>query len=378
MMKEKGFGPPVYASLVLAFASFGDAYLYAFLPVNATGIGLSLASVGLLLSINRFIRLFANQWLLVILAKYGFRLITIVAAGLAALSTLGYGAGLGLVGWLLMRVIWGVAFSAMRISSLTYALGHHSQGLSLGISRSVYELGPMAALLLGPLLIAWLGHSWAFICLGLASLPAVYFAFRLPDLTPEIPATGRAIAIPTPFNMLTFFITFAVEGVMVVVLGAALIKSDFQLTPASAAATAAAYLAYRRFCLIFLSPLGGWLADRLGLARVLIAATLFICVGLVMVTIGWPMAGFAVAFLFGSIQAALGPGVVAAGRVSAVSANATWRDAGAAFGTLTGGLLLTSGHLSLSFIVLAIGIAIALLAYLRSLHYTFKTLIAWK
>ncbi|MEQ8531033.1 MAG: hypothetical protein RIB86_04245, partial [Imperialibacter sp.] len=109
MMKEKGFGPPVYASLVLAFASFGDAYLYAFLPVNATGIGLSLASVGLLLSINRFIRLFANRWLLVVLSKYGFRLVTIVAAGLAALSTVGYGAGLGLVGWLLMRVIWGVA-----------------------------------------------------------------------------------------------------------------------------------------------------------------------------------------------------------------------------------------------------------------------------
>lgn len=378
MTRPKDLGPPIYASLVLAFASFGDAYLYAFLPLNADALGLSAASIGILLSINRFIRLFANQWLVGVFARYGFRTVTIAAAALAAASTLGYGVGLGFSGWLAMRIAWGLAFAGMRISSLSYALTHEEKGLSLGISRSVYELGPVAGLLLGPWLLTWVGSPWTFTILGIASLPALFFAFGLPALTPETLAAKKKVNTHATFNVLTFAITFAAEGVVVIVLGAALLESSWGLSPAAAVATTAAFLAFRRFCLIFLSPLGGWLADRLGMTGVLTASAVLICVGLILAAAGLPSAGFAIVFLFGSVQAALGPGAVASGRTQAVAVNATWRDAGAAFGTLTGGLLLTSGYLSVAFFVLAAGIFVSLLAYLKSHDDPIKRLIIWK
>ena len=381
MIKNKGFKSPVYASLALALASFGDAYLYAFLPVNALNVGLSVASVGILLSINRFIRIFANQWMVGVFARYGFRLVTILATALAALSTFGYGAGLGLAGWLLMRILWGLAYSAMRISSLSYALEHKQQGLSLGISRAVYELGPLGGLALGPLLVEVLGPSQAFLALGVASLSALYFAARLPEISIQPSDATRVFRIPNIFNTLTFLVTFAAEGILVVVLGITLMEGDYDLTPAAAGILAASFLAYRRLALIFLSPLGGWLADKWGLQQVLALSVLFVCGGLGLLAFGFTFSGLATTFLFSSVQATLGPGGATdhqQERVQAVSENATWRDIGAAFGALAGGFLLTSPYLTEVFLGLAIGIFAALLLYLKSLDFHFSHIISWK
>ena len=47
--------------LVIAIGMFGDTLLYAVLPLYHDQFGLSLAMVGVLLSLNRWIRLFANS-----------------------------------------------------------------------------------------------------------------------------------------------------------------------------------------------------------------------------------------------------------------------------------------------------------------------------
>lgn len=381
MIRNSGFKSPVYASLALALAGLGDAYLYAFLPVNAVNVGLSIASVGILLSVNRFIRIFANQWMVGIFARYGFRLVTILATALAALSTFGYGAGLGLAGWLVMRILWGLAYSAMRISSLSYALEHRQQGLALGISRSVYELGPLGGLVIGPVLVEGVGPSQAFMVLGVASLTAVYFAYRLPELSVKPIAKTGLVPTPSAFNTLTFLITFAAEGILIVVLGSLFLNGDGKFASANAAVFAAGFLAYRRVGLILLSPLGGWFADRLGLQRVSVFSALFVCAGLVLLAVHWVFAGVVVTFLFSSIQATLGPGGATGHqqeRVQAVSENATWRDIGAAFGALAGGFLLTSAYLTEVFLALAIGIFAALIMYLKSLDFHFSHLISWK
>ncbi len=59
--KEGGLKAPALAALVLAFASFGDAFLYPFLPVNFDAAGVPLAYVGLVLSVNRIIRIISNS-----------------------------------------------------------------------------------------------------------------------------------------------------------------------------------------------------------------------------------------------------------------------------------------------------------------------------
>ncbi|HKZ38926.1 MAG TPA: hypothetical protein VJ184_14790, partial [Chryseolinea sp.] len=79
LLKENGLKIPAYASLALAFASFGDAFLYAFLPVNNAAVGVPLVWVGILLSINRFVRIFSNGIMVYLFSIYSLRIIMIGA-----------------------------------------------------------------------------------------------------------------------------------------------------------------------------------------------------------------------------------------------------------------------------------------------------------
>ena len=51
--------PVIASSGVLSLTLLGDALLYAVLPVHAESFGVSLVWVGILLSANRFVRVFA-------------------------------------------------------------------------------------------------------------------------------------------------------------------------------------------------------------------------------------------------------------------------------------------------------------------------------
>src|SRR5688572_9586731 len=112
--------PTVLASIVLALALLGDSLLYAVLPLHAATFGISLAWVGVLLSANRIIRLFAYP-LLPHLATTGLRRFTIAAAALGGVTTLTFAAASG--AWVLLasRVAWGVVFGALSLSTLAYA-----------------------------------------------------------------------------------------------------------------------------------------------------------------------------------------------------------------------------------------------------------------
>jgi len=96
----------LFASLSLAFASFGDAFLYPFLPVNHAAVGVPVVWIGVLLSINRFVRILSNTWIVHLLARFGMRRITIFAVMLAALSTAGYAIASGIFLWMVLRIAW--------------------------------------------------------------------------------------------------------------------------------------------------------------------------------------------------------------------------------------------------------------------------------
>src|SRR5690606_9365592 len=94
----------LFASLSLAFASFGDAFLYPFLPVNHAAVGVPVVWIGVLLSINRFVRILSNTWIVHLLARFGMRRITIFAVMLAALSTAGYAFSSGIFLCMVLRI----------------------------------------------------------------------------------------------------------------------------------------------------------------------------------------------------------------------------------------------------------------------------------
>lgn len=340
---------PVCASLALAFASFGDAFLYPYLPINGMQVGVPVLWVGLLLSINRFVRIIANSITTRVFAGYGLRLVTIAAATLAIISTAGYALSVGLLAWVSFRILWGLSYAALRISTLGYALEQPRPGLALGISRSLQELGPLLILFLAPLIIQHVDPELIFVLLATASLPALYFAIKLPATAdkPVLPKVTTKVRFPSVSNLITLVAALLIDGVLIVSLGILFLREATNITPLKATALAAGYLAYRRICLVALSTLGGWMADKIGFEKVFLGSLFFIISGLFIIGSGWVATGTVIVFSFYGVFSAIAPGAMSAhaSPLHAAAENATWRDIGAATGTLLGGFLMTSGHL---------------------------------
>jgi len=385
-MKEvdkDGLKAPAFAALALAFASFGDAFLYPFLPVNFGIVGVPVVWVGVLLSINRFVRIFSNTMIVHVLAKYGLRSTVIVAVMLAIASTLGYGIAKGLIVWVLFRIIWGLAFSAMRIGILGYALHQNRQGLALGVSRSLQESGPMILLFMAPMLLRYFDVRSIFYLLGFLSLPALYFAFRLPVVDDKTPAleSKRLLSRPTSLNSITLVSAIIIDGIIVVVLGVLFLHYREGISLVTATTVAAFYLGFRRLCLVALSPAGGWIADRLGLERVFNLSMILVVAGLIFIVGGWIEVGAVIVFAFYSINSAVTPGSASkknSHSLAGIAENATWRDIGSAVGTLIGGFLITSPHVNNVLIVAIFAMTLLLLIHLGVTQRALKLFYLWK
>ncbi len=202
---REGLKPTILSALVLALASFGDAFLYPVLPVNALQMGVPIVWVGFLLSINRFIRLIANQGFGWLFNTCGYKRITILAAIFAAFSTLCYGLASGLLLWIAARIIWGLCYSSLRLSCISYSLEGKSQGFSLGLSRGLQETGPILALLMGSFLMQYFSVQTTFIIFSVLSISAIVIAFHLPELPKSSNHYNFTFnAIPSSFNFIVF------------------------------------------------------------------------------------------------------------------------------------------------------------------------------
>jgi len=374
---------PAFASLALAFASFGDAFLYPFLPVNTSVVGVPFLWVGVLLSINRFVRIISNGWMVHLFARFGLRMIMILAVTIAIMSTAGYAFANSIFIWLFLRICWGLAFSAMRVGTIGYAIQQKHQGFSLGLSKSLQEGGPVIALFITPFLLNSFNTSIVFLALFALSLPALVFAWNLPiakDKT-QPPVKRTFFKIPSTYNSITLISAVLIDGIMVVILGVLFLRYRIDITPVTATTLAAFYLGYRRICLMILAPLGGVIADRVGIDVVFSVTITFVILGLLILVGGWIELGSIVVFTFYSVNTAVTPGAVTKAdlhSLSAVAENATWRDLGAAVGTLLGGFLIASRYLDTTLLIATFILVVLLLTHLSKKQKVLKTLMVWK
>ena len=341
--------PSLNSSLAMAFAGMGDAFLYPFLPLYSTSIGIPVAWVGFLLSVNRFARIFLSPLVLAGFRNFGVRNITILASVLAVFSTIGYGLNLGLAAWILCRVVWGLCFSALRISTATYAVHSNKQGLRLGLSAGIYEIGPFLALLAGPLIVLQFDLEHSFYILAAVSSISLFFAYNSPALQ-YIPAREErtVIIIPSITNVLTFFTSFITEGVLIITIGF-FIQQYYTLSIPEVASIAAGFLLFRRVCHLVVSPVGGVLVDRAGLRKMLIVSLLCINLGVIFIVSNALLSGLILVFSFSAVINVIFPiaaSMNAKNKIRAIAQNSIFRDAGAACGTLVGGLLLQGIYLN--------------------------------
>jgi MFS family permease len=281
--------------------------------------------------------------------------------------------------WIFFRILWGLSFSAMRIGTLGYALQHERHGLAFGVTRSLHEFGPMLSLFLAPLLVRTFEVEIIFFVLAGLSLPSLWFAWKLPktdDRTQAVKAAG-SLKFPSTFNSITLVSAILVEGVLIVVLGILFLEFREHISLVTATTLAAFYLGYRRACLVVFSPAGGWAADKIGLDKVFNISIAFMIIGLFLIVLGWVATGSVIAFTFYSINSAISPGTASKNQghaLSAVAQNATWRDVGTAFGTLAGGFLLTSEHLTTVLLLSNVILVILLLIHVGTAGRAMKFL----
>src|SRR5260370_23301739 len=96
---------------VIAVALIGDALIYVVLPLYHQEFGISLAMVGLLLSLNRWIRLLANSAVAHLGETIGPHALMIAAAAGSIVSTSLSGLAAGAELQTARASLWGISFS---------------------------------------------------------------------------------------------------------------------------------------------------------------------------------------------------------------------------------------------------------------------------
>lgn len=134
-------------AIITALSLLGDFMLYIALPIYWREAGLdSIWQVGILLSVNRLIRLPFNPLAVWIYQKISLKTGLLIAVVLGFATTIAYGVLKGFAAWLLLRPLWGIAWSFFRIGGLAavahYADEHH-RGAAMGQYNGLYRLGSL-------------------------------------------------------------------------------------------------------------------------------------------------------------------------------------------------------------------------------------------
>jgi MFS family permease len=330
----------IVAAACLGLVWLGDALIYVVLPLYPAAFGVEVASVAILLSVNRIIRIVGYGWVSPLSRRFGANTLTAVACAAGALSTLAYGLLSGFVLLFIARLMWGGAYGMINLTNTAYAYGDgHRAGTRVGLNRAVSTLGPVISLGLGGWLVTQVGPQGVFVVYGLVGLSAVPLALSLPRLRQTVgdtQAAARGRWIPSPLNILFFVVALGADGVFTATLSTLLADA---IPVTSALIGAGLLLAANRLTSVILAFVSGPIVDRLKAHRLLAPCCVLVAVGLVAIAAAHVYAG-AIVLIFARVMFAIVAPIVAAerssDRIGAIAAYATWSDCGLAAGAFIG------------------------------------------
>ncbi|CAM3103971.1 MULTISPECIES: MFS transporter [Pseudomonas] len=330
------------AALTLALCLPSDVLLYLLLPMESQAFGITLAQAGVLLAANRLVRIFGYRHVLNFYARNGDRLTCMIAAGAATVCALGNSMLSGFAALLGLRLIWGLCFAALNLSTQVLATSEPAGAARrAGRSRAVIALGPMLALPLGGWLTLWAGPRPIFVILAGCCLVGVWVARGLPTNGHDLHSTGRRFKWPDSVATWSFIEGVALDGLFIFGLS---IQAQ-KILGGDAVLIAGGLMALRYASEMLLSPLGGRAAQRFGATSMLLLFSFLSALALTAFGSYWVIVGAAAVLVLRALQLPLVTTLVAernpgSMRVSALASNAVWRDVGAGLGPLMAGLLL--------------------------------------
>jgi MFS family permease len=279
--KEKAdLKPIIILALITAVSLFGDSMLYVVLPIHWQEVGLtSLIEVGILLSANRFVRLPLGPLIGWLYKKISIRNGVFLAVFIAGMTTLLYGWVDGFYSWLILRCIWGVAWSLFRLGSYFMLLelsDGQNRGYFMGTYNGLYRIGSLVGMLAGSVCVELFGLravATTFGILAFLVLPAVYkFVPKAKNqiTTKEAPLQKRVILkLPALQGTLisVFLVAMCLDGMLTATLSHLIDvhhKTSFMFYEIviGAATLAGALQAVRWTLGSFMSPWFGRLSDR--------------------------------------------------------------------------------------------------------------------
>ncbi len=372
----------------------GDATLYTVLPTHTAEAGITLAAVGIILSANRFIRLFLNGPTGILYDRSRRRRLFVPALFIGALSTAIYAAWDGF--WPLMagRLIWGLAWSLMWVGGATIILDvttDGDRGRWTGLYQTWFFLGAAIGAFAGGFLTDRIGYSAAlWIGAGVTTLGGVVALIYLPETR-----SSKSMNLSYPNNetaqkwrpngelvsvvSLQGINRFVTAGVLAATI-ALLVQEQLSMNNLvlGVATVTGILIGLRTILSMFAAPLAGSLSDKSGNRwGVTMAGLIFGSIGMLLLIRPDPVfilvgIGFS-AIAGGSIQALVttrtGDLVDQEQRGKAIGLLHTSGDLGSALGPITAYFLLRWINLSVVYIICAIlfalGAGISLRMYWR-------------
>jgi MFS family permease len=324
--------------LVIAFGMIGDTLLYAVLPLYHEQFGLSLVMVGVLLSLNRWIRLFANSGVAAIGEKVGPHTLMVAAAIGSVVSTTLYGLVESAAVQIAARMLWGISYASLNLATLAYAVSDRSNaGKRVGASRAAIGMVQALSLVGGAWIALQVGPRSVFLIFGALTLVSLGAALLLPRLPPE-PVVKKGFRLPFPHRLEVWGFVMGFSGDGVFLLTLAFLMKDSITSVAPVLATAM-LLALRWLVEITTGPAGGWIGDRFGARRISIVNGTLLVAGFVLIAIDHEVIGALVTVMSRGMFNTLIPVLVIerghGGVLASQASYSTWRDFGAAVGPLS-------------------------------------------
>jgi MFS family permease len=171
--------------LAVCFSLFGDLTLYTVLVTQLDEVGLSLAAVGVMLGVNRLIRIPGNPLTGVLLDRWGRRRLFVFGMLLGVLSTASYGLMRGFWPFLAGRLTWGIAWTCINVGGMTMVLDistRSNRGRLTGIYNTWLQAGFALAPLVGGFLVDTISFRPAMlVCAGLTAIGLAVAVVALPE-----------------------------------------------------------------------------------------------------------------------------------------------------------------------------------------------------
>ena len=181
--------------LAVCLSLFGDLTLYAVLVTQLDVVGLSLGAAGVMLGVNRLVRVPGNPFAGLLFDRWGRRPLFLLGMLVGVLSVAASGLVRGFWPFLATRLGWGIAWTLINVGGMAMVLDV-STAADRGRLTGLYNTWMLVGLALGPLVGGVLVDLFGFragllACAGITTIGLAIALGALPETAPPLARDTR-------------------------------------------------------------------------------------------------------------------------------------------------------------------------------------------